>query len=76
MRTLAKGLTLMAGRVPQANRPIKARGKEDSVEIRDGTKTEEVSGDANEPSEKRSQEEKITSDGMIIPFSFSASFLL
>ena len=66
MRTLARGLILMVGRVPQANHPIEARGKEDSAEIRE----EEVSGDADEPPEKRSREEKITSDGTILLFSF------
>ena len=86
MRTLARGLILIAGRVPQANRPIEARGREGSAIIRDDTKTpdlevpftivEEVSGDADEPPKKRSREEKITSDGMILLLSFSASFLL
>ena len=53
------------------------RRNEDSLDLEVPlTIVEEVSGDADEPLEKRGQEEKITSDGMIIPFSFSASFLL
>ena len=39
VRTLARGQILMVGRVLPANRPIGARGKEDSAEIRDDTKT-------------------------------------
>ena len=40
------------------------------------TIAEEVSGDADEPPKKRSREEKITSDGMILLLSFSSFFLL
>ena len=40
------------------------------------TIAEEASGDDDEPPEKRSQGEKISSDGMILLLSFSTSFFL
>ena len=54
------------------------RQHEDSPDLEEVPLTiaKEVSRDADEPPKKRSREEKITSDGMILVLSFSASFLL